>query len=165
MKSFLQVLFFLFAAAFTANSQRICGTTEYTQQLLKADPSLKQVFKNIEKQIISFDGNLHSNIAKRDTISNEVIYIPVVVHVLYKGSAENISDAQIKSQIDVLNNDFNGLNSDRINTPAAFKSLAGEARIRFCLAQVDPNGKKTSGIDRKYTSQDLFITDDGNENG
>jgi Pregnancy-associated plasma protein-A/Secretion system C-terminal sorting domain len=161
MKSFLLSLLILLIVNFTTKAQRLCGTTDYKQQMLIADPSLKETFKNIEKQVISFNGRLHSNTASRDTTSSEIIYIPVVIHVLYKNSAENISDAQIKSQIDVLNNDFNMLNIDRVNTPAAFKSLTGESKIKFCLAQVDPQGKKTNGIDRKYTNNDMFITDDG----
>ncbi|MEJ7589005.1 MAG: M43 family zinc metalloprotease [Ferruginibacter sp.] len=161
MKLFLQGLVFFLSIILSADAQRICGTSQYKQQMITSDPSFKEVFRNIEKQVASFNNKSTRNIARRDTASGEIIYIPVVVHVLYKNSAENITDAQIKSQIDVLNNDFNLLNSDRTNTPDAFKPLAGDARIRFCLAQVDPQGKKTTGIDRKYTTQDMFITDDG----
>jgi Pregnancy-associated plasma protein-A/Secretion system C-terminal sorting domain len=160
MKLFLQGVFFLFGTMLTANAQRICGTTEYKQQMLKSDPALNEVFRNIEKQIASVN-KTKGNLALRDTTANEIIYIPVVIHLLYKNPEENISDAQIKSQIDVLNMDFRMLNGDRVNTPQPFKSLAGDARIQFCLAQVDPQGKRTTGIDRKYTTQDLFTTDDG----
>jgi hypothetical protein len=38
--------------------------------------------------------------------------IPVVVHVVYNRAEENISDAQIDSQIEVLNADFNATNPD-----------------------------------------------------
>lgn len=160
MKSLLLSILILFVGIFTSTAQGNCGATEYKQQLLTANPSLQVVFKNIEKQVAAFNGNLHGNLAMRDTAVNETIYIPVVIHVLYKTAAENISDAQIKSQIDVLNNDFNRLNSDRVNTPDAFKSVAGVAKIKFCLAQVDPQGKKTTGIERKYTTQSMFATDD-----
>jgi len=161
MKFFLQSVLLIFVVFFSAQAQRDCGSGTYREQMLQSDPSMKDVFRNIEKQIASATKSATGNTALRDTTSNEIIYIPVVIHVLYKTASENISDAQIKSQIDVLNKDFRMLNSDRANTPQAFKSLAGDARIQFCLAQVDPNGKKTTGIDRKYTSQSLFITDDG----
>ena len=46
--------------------------------------------------------------------------IPVVVHVVYRTAAENISDAQVQSQIDVLNEDFRMRNSDVGTVPAAF---------------------------------------------
>ncbi len=161
MKSLL-LFSFVFLAGFlnTTNAQRICGSSEYKAALLKADPSLNEVFQNVEKQIASVNSR-NGSVASRDTTVNETITIPVVIHLLYKSAAENISDAQIKSQIDALNNDFNLLNIDRANTPDAFKVFSGNARIKFCLAQVDPNGKRTSGIDRKYTNTELFTTDDG----
>lgn len=158
MKLFLQAVFFLFLTNLTTQGQRVCGATAYKEAMLKADPSLNEAFTKIENQIVATVNN--KNVALRDTSSNEIIFIPVVIHLLYKNAAENISDAQIKSQLDVLNKDFRMLNGDRANTPQAFKGLAGDAKIQFCLARVDPQGRSTSGIDRKYTSQDLFTTDD-----
>ena len=38
--------------------------------------------------------------------------IPVVFHVLYNTPIQNISDAQILSQLEVMNDDFNRTNSD-----------------------------------------------------
>ena len=161
MKRIFQVIIFLLIVLFTAHAQRVCSSTDYKQQLLAADPSLKDVFKTIEKQIVAANTKSAVTTALRDTTANEIIYIPVVVHVLYKNSPENISDAQVKSQFDVLNKDFRMMNADKTNTPAAFKPFAADARIQFCLAQVDPNGKKTNGIDRHYTEQAMFTTDDG----
>jgi hypothetical protein len=86
--------------------------------------------------------------------------IPVVVHVVYKTAAQNISDAQIKSQIDVLNADYRKKNSDVNSTPAAFAALATDARIQFELATVDPNGAATTGITRTTTTKDSFSDDD-----
>ena len=162
MIKFLQTVFILWAMMCTAaNAQRVCGSAEYRQQMLASDPSFKLVFKNIEKQVAESNTKASTGTALRDTVTNEIIYIPVVVHVLYNSINENISEAQVKSQIDVLNKDFGMLNTDRLSTPAAFKPFAADARIRFCLAKVDPNGKRTNGIDRKYTSQSMFTTDDG----
>jgi hypothetical protein len=93
-------------------------------------------------------------------VSSEVITIPVVVHILYNNSVQNISDAQVLSQIDVLNNDYNKKNTDASNVPDAFKSAAGDARIAFKLATVDPLGMPTTGIIRKSTSSISFSTDD-----
>src|SRR6185295_18176045 len=51
--------------------------------------------------------------------------IPVVVHVIHNGEAvgsgTNISDAQILSQISVLNKDYKRLNADAGNTPPEFQ--------------------------------------------
>ncbi|MDX2001727.1 MAG: M43 family zinc metalloprotease [Chitinophagales bacterium] len=83
-----------------------------------------------------------------------VITIPVVVHVIHNGDAvgsnENISQAQVNSQIAVLNRDFRRLNADTVNTPSAFRPVAADVEIEFCLALVDPNGNlmPEPGIDR-----------------
>lgn len=98
--------------------------------------------------------------ANRDTLPNEVITIPVVIHVLYNNSTQNISDAQVISQIVSLNKDFRRQNADTINTPAVFKSVAADTRIQFCLAKVDPKGKYTTGIIHKYTTEAKFLADD-----
>ena len=86
-------------------------------------------------------------------IPRPVITIPVVVHVMYYqndalGTGTNISDAQIQSQIDVLNEDFRRLNSNIYSVPAAFRGVSADPLIQFCLAQQDPNGNFTTGINR-----------------
>jgi hypothetical protein len=96
----------------------------------------------------------------RDTLPNEVIVIPVVVHVLYNNNSQNISDQQILSQIASLNQDYRRLNADAVNTPAPFSNVAADTRITFCLAKTDPNGNYTTGIIRKYTKESTFLADD-----
>ena len=85
-----------------------------------------------------------------------ILTIPVVVHVVYKNSTENISTAQIQSQIDVLNRDFRRLNSDLNTTPAAFRGTSDDPLIEFCLAERDPDGNVTNGITRTFTSSSNF---------
>jgi hypothetical protein len=89
-----------------------------------------------------------------------VTLIPVVVHVVYKTAAQNISDAQITSQIEVLNRDYRKTNPDVSLTPSAFAALAADPRIQFELATQDPNGATTSGIARTKTTRDSFGDDD-----
>ena len=76
-----------------------------------------------------------------------LITIPVVFHVLYNTAAENISDAQIMSQLQILNDDFRRLNADQDNVWAQ----AADTQIEFCLATQDPNGNPTDGILRVST--------------
>src|SRR5215207_1439679 len=90
-----------------------------------------------------------------------ITVIPVVVHVVSKTSAQNISDAQIQSQIDVLNRDFRQTNPDAASIPSAFGGLVADARIEFELATADPNGNATNGITRTTTTADSFVDDDG----
>jgi hypothetical protein len=101
-----------------------------------------------------------SNPGARDTFANEIITIPVVVHIIYNNAVQNISDAQVMSQIKVLNEDFRRLNTDASQTPDAFKSNAADCRIMFCLAQVNPRGAAQKGIVRKFTNRTSFSVDD-----
>jgi Pregnancy-associated plasma protein-A/Secretion system C-terminal sorting domain len=83
-----------------------------------------------------------------------VVKIPVVVHVVWRTAEENISDAQILSQIEVLNQDFRKKNTDAKDVPGVFKTVAADCEIEFCLAQRDTLGKITTGITRKQTTAD-----------
>lgn len=81
-----------------------------------------------------------------------VLTIPVVVHVIHNGDAlgtgENISDAQVLSQIRVLNEDFRRM----LGTPGYNTNpLGADIEIEFCMAQTAPNGAATNGIDRVNT--------------
>src|ERR1051325_1549090 len=86
-----------------ANAQR-CGTAGYVRQY-----NLPTIAVAASRNMIS-DG--------RDTLNNEVIVIPVVIHVLYHNSVQNISDEEVLSQLTALNNDYRRLNADTLNTPA-----------------------------------------------
>jgi hypothetical protein len=139
---FIFLFTFLVTTVF-AFAQRNCGTASYAAR-----------FENA----IVVQQNNNSN--HRDTIEDEILTIPVVVHVLYNNNAQNISDAQIRSQIDVLNEDFRRMNADAINTPEVFKAHAADAKIMFCLAQINPEGYAANGIIRKYTSTRVFDVND-----
>ncbi len=82
--------------------------------------------------------------------------IPVVVHVLHGGQSvgvfPNISQAQIKSQIAVLNKDYagQGMNSSLIAQTGFSTVGIADCNITFCLAQFDPDGNQLTepGIHR-----------------
>jgi len=84
------------------------------------------------------------------------VTIPVVVHVVFRTEAENISDEQIQSQIDVLNQDFMAVNPDLADVPVPFQDLIGNPQIQFELATTDPSGDPTSGITRTETDRTSF---------
>lgn len=89
-----------------------------------------------------------------------VITIPVVFHVVYNTTAENLSDEQLLSQLQVLNEDFRRLNPDAGSTRAAFQPVAADCEFEFCLAQRDPYGNPTNGIVRVYTTKTSFSAND-----
>jgi PKD repeat protein len=136
------------------NSVRRCGTMENLEKLKQQDPGLESRMKQLEQQTQEW---IKSHPQQK---TNAVITIPVVIHIVYNTSAENISDAQAKSVIDVLNEDFNKKNADITKVPSAFQSLIGDVQINFCLAQKDPTGKSTTGIIRKKTNVTSFSLND-----
>ncbi|MCH8903718.1 MAG: T9SS type A sorting domain-containing protein [Bacteroidetes bacterium] len=133
-----------------AQQDEHCGTVEYMEMLKSKDPLLEGHMLKIEKDLQA--------LIKSGKLDNDrvIITIPVVVHVVYKVAAQNISDAQILSQIDVLNEDFRRLNSDASSTPSTFQTVAADAEIEFCMASVDPAGCATSGITRTQTNFSTF---------
>ncbi|MFP9112712.1 M43 family zinc metalloprotease [Flavobacterium sp. RHBU_3] len=81
---------------------------------------------------------------------DNVVTLPVVVHVIHDGDAvgvsENIPDERIFAQLQVLNQDFRRMEG----TPGYAENTAGvDTHIQFCLAQQDPDGNPTTGIDRQ----------------
>lgn len=128
-----KILFILISVffSFAVNSQHVnrCGSTEMIRQQKAIDPAYAKKIQDIEKTRSNYSGS-----GKK---GNPVtITIPVAVHVLYYNSEQNISDAQVQSQIDVLNEDFTALNSDYNNYDAGYKSVKGNLEIKYCLTQV-----------------------------
>ena len=78
------------------------------------------------------------------------------VIVLGSPRLKNISDENILSQLEVLNNDYNAENSDFLNIPGIFTDVVSSSGIRFCLAELDPLGNLTTGITRTFTDQEFF---------
>ncbi len=86
----------------------------------------------------------------------EKLTIPVVVHIVFNEDEENISNEQIFSQIEVLNQDFSKKNKQDF-LPNDFKNVAADVNIAFELAKYDPKGKISTGITRTFTtSKDVW---------
>jgi hypothetical protein len=81
--------------------------------------------------------------------SGDIVSIPVVFHILYRTPEENISDERIYQQLERLNTDFRFRNEDKSSIPVDFRDLAVDTGIEFCLANVGPDGRITTGIVRK----------------
>lgn len=79
--------------------------------------------------------------------------IPVVFHIIHLNGSENISDAQVFDQMRILNEDYSGTNADLADVVPSFTNVIGNMEIEFRLAQIDPNGNPTNGIDRIVSSQ------------
>lgn len=132
-----------------------CATMEHLEMRLQQNPELQQNILAIERYTQNW---IHKNASSIER-NKEVIVIPVVVHVVYNTPEQNIADAQIYSQLEVLNQDYRRLNADAVNTPPFFQPVAADCRIEFCLAKRTPEDSATSGIIRKYTNVESFTLD------
>jgi hypothetical protein len=131
----LFILLLSLCTVFSVNAQRNCTAAAYT-----AMPVISGQSNNISPE--------------------KIITIPVVVHVVYNNTVENISEAQIISQINALNADFEKSNKDFSKVPSVFAKLAANTSIRFELAKTDPMGKATTGIVRKKSTRMMWTDDD-----
>ena len=113
-----------FFIVFAQAQQRSCGSMDVYQNQIEnnSDFLLKQ--QNLEQMT-----EYYNNMLPLMNNPEEVYTIPVVVHVLYKTSSENISDEQVYSQMTSLNDDFRALNSDLSSLPSNFESLVSDMQI------------------------------------
>jgi hypothetical protein len=148
MKNNLYNLFtaVLIISGLNASAQLNCGSTEATQKLMQMNPHLQAAFDNYNADITQ---KLQNSREERDATT--IYTIPVVFHIIHQGGTENISDAQVYSAVDILNKDFRKQNADTTAILAPFVPLSADTRIEFRLAQLDPNGNCTNGIDRVFS--------------
>lgn len=124
MKKLYAVLLFL--SALSANAQHSCGTAPAPQYLL-------QEMNSAARSVPTFT-------------------IPVVFHLYYGDYLYPlpISYQQLQAELDNLNERFNLSNADTALVYSGFKSIMGDAQIKFELARKDENGNCISGIYYHY---------------
>ncbi len=151
MTKFIFLLVLILGSQFIY-AQRNCGTTEYLNHCKAQNPVLASEMEKINERLHQLEATPQKN--------RQLITIPVVVHVLYQNAEQDISDQQIFSQIDVLNEDYRKLNANASSIPAAFSSIAADCEIQFCLAARSPQGLASNGITRTQTSVSAFSLND-----
>lgn len=169
MKTFTKLfsaVFVLFVFSTTAGAQELkyCGTTEAMKKAFERDPELYKEYLKNEAELKEQDQKAYANgYAENNRSAMPPVYIiPVVFHILHQNGTENISDAQIFDQMRILNEDYRKLNADNANTVAAFTGISADCEIEFRLAQKDPSGNCTNGIDRIFTAE-TNVGDDGSK--
>ena len=138
-------------------NHRRCASSEKVESMLEKYPEMRQQRQAIEEATEKFVANYDKTAHARS-----VVTIPVVFHIVWKTAAQNISDAQVMSQLKVMNEDFRKLNADATKVPTPFKPLAADVEINFVLAKQDPSGNATTGIVRKQTTVNAFYNN-GND--
>src|SRR4029453_15694747 len=122
--------------------RRRCGTMAAHMALLESYSPYRARQAELEQLTVA-RRELAAAVPKRVTVD-------VVVNVVYQTDAQNVSSAQIKSQIDVLNRDYAATNPDKSKVPEVWKGLVSDSRLRFRLARTT----------RRRTTRASFTTDD-----
>ena len=144
---------FMLLTLHVSAQHRTCAAEEVLARQILENPALQQEIQNIENHTQRF--------LQKGGASDRTVYtIPVVIHLVYNTAAENLTDDELLSQIDVLNADFRRTNADAGNTPVAFQDEAADCEINFCMATQDPNGNATNGIERRETTVTSFSSND-----
>ncbi len=134
-----------------APKRRQCAAMQEFERLLEESPS----FRTNQRRAEDFTGRAVMS-GEAGRVAGKLITIPTVVHVVYKKPKENISQAQIRSQITALNQDFRSTNPDISKVPAPWQGLVGDAKVKFKLATTDPDGNPTNGVVRVHTDRASF---------
>lgn len=150
--------------------QRNCSAMDVLEHKLQQNPGLAKKLERIEAHTRSFinakNGNGGGKPGSGDgggttpTPYEGVVTIPVVVHVIYNTPEQNISDAQIQSQMAVLDKDFSATNPDAANAPDEFASLVANSEVQFELAGIT---RKASSRTEWGTRDDMKYTSKGGQ--
>lgn len=125
--------------------RRSCGAMAAHMMLLERYPSFRTSLMRLE------GATERRRTTGVDLKKARISIIKTVVNVVYKSDAQNISDAQIRSQFTAMNKDFRATNSDKSQIPTPWKGLLTDARMEFKLVKVM----------RTQTSKNGFSADDG----
>lgn len=142
------VLVGVFALALTnttqAQSDFECSTGQRLKELYAKNPQLQKDYETF----------MHNVFNSRATYDDSTIYqIPIVFHILHQYGTENISDNNVYSAMNILNDDFRDMSFDAAAVIAEFQGIKADARIEFKLPTIDPNGNCTNGIEHIYTHE------------
>jgi len=158
MKNLFFVLSLVLCFVSLAAQDHHCGTVDYAISLRAEDSTNANTMAAAKRAEELFEAD-----PANFTTRGAVYVIPVVFHVMHNGEAvgtgTNISDAQIFSQMDVINLDYRKLNSDTGLVPSYWKSIAADCEIEFCLASTDPSGNPTTGITRTNMGTGVSFND------
>lgn len=100
-----------------------CGSSHYANALDAQHPGIKAELDRIAE---------HGNYKTRGT----TVTIPIVFHVVYKNTTQNLSDAYLSSQVELLNQCYGRTNADTSSMRSIYQSRVGASKIRFVIDQI-----------------------------
>ncbi len=132
------LLFFQFRISSAQDSLKHCCTDEFMKSVYQKNPFAQYNRQQLEL----FTQQYHANNNTR-----QIYVIPVVFHIIHNYGSENISDAQVRDAVKILNEDYSRMNSDTADIVNTFKPIAANIGFEFRLATIAPNGNCTNGIE------------------
>ena len=145
-----KLLLLLFLLPTLVMAQHTCGADEYNQVFIDKNPKhYQQIEYKLQEYIEKRNNNLSSQ-------PYDPVTIPIVVHIVWNDSVENLHDSIIYQQIEVINRDFNLQNTDTTILTDTLKLLPDNFKINFSLVTQDSLGNPHSGIIRVNTHQTAF---------
>ena len=122
-----------------------CSTDEYFADQLEHNPMLKAHHDELEELTQRFVATYDGKVSTR-----AVVTIPVVFHVVYNTTAQNVSNAMIAAQLKVLNDDFRN---------AAAAAGGANVEVQFVMARRTPSGAASTGIERRFSTASFGADD------
>lgn len=148
---FLGILVALSSNIF-AQVHRTCYSAEVTARLRAENPVYNSEMIQTENALRKFVAT-----GQKDPFygTRAIRTIPVVFHVIYNNSVSgsNVSNTILQQTIDQMNRDYSKTSTGLSSARAIVRDSAADAQIQFCLAQRDPNGAATTGIERVATTK------------
>lgn len=147
----LLLVFVLSSSSFLAQVSRnnFCSHNKEVFDRVRTDVAFKNLVDSIDAVQSQHELNYKNSANSR---AGTIYYIPVVYHVVHEGGVENISDAQIKSDLNDLNEIYRKLNTNVSSVNSAFSGISADTEIEFRLAQKKNDGTCFSGITRTFSS-------------
>lgn len=150
MKKYILTLLYLSIIStflFSQTPPHSCAHEHIYEQMLEVNP-------NIQAEMDANETFIQARVAKiyQDRLNgklpkgNTTYIIPVVLHVFHNGEDAFLDMEQLQSGLDIINNDFNGLNADWDDIDPNFDGIKASLDIQLCLASIDPDGNSTTGV-------------------
>ncbi len=155
----------MFTTTSYAQSQEPCGTVEVNEAYKKDFPEIakyEKEFRDFMAEGVS-NMNIGRSQAKGTFGPNDILHIPVVVHIVHdydrNNGQEYISDNEVYKMMDSVNIIYRSRNGDTVEVIPPFKKYIGRPNIEFHLATKDPKGRPTTGITRRRS----YLSDGGDD--
>ncbi|MDQ3109788.1 MAG: M43 family zinc metalloprotease [Bacteroidota bacterium] len=154
--TFRATIIALLASGGLLNAQLPCGSDDYNRRLKEQHPA------EVEAAQAQLDADKNFMFQNGENRAAATYIIPVVFHIVHDYGIENISNAQVLDQMAILNRDFQKLNADTTLVIQEFEGIVADVSVEFRLANLDPEGNCTNGIDR-IPSKKTNNGDDGSK--